>query len=175
MHLLAGCGLLAALLLGALYLHFRYRRPAAPALSARVEGRLLGRFGALSYRGESGELARAQEVLLIEPGGPSGFTPLGGEAVKAAPTAGPSGFTPLGGEAVKAAPTAGWQSVPVIVDAAARGVRAGSFLIADGQPVTLLHDRSLFRAGTSEPALLALRLLVGAPSWCRLFERPGRS
>ena len=42
----------------------RYRHP--DGLTIRVEGRLVGRVGALAYRTESGAAGRAEEVLLVE-------------------------------------------------------------------------------------------------------------
>ena len=58
----------------------RYRRPDGPGLRARVEGRLVGRAGALSFRTEAGELGRAEEVLLVEEDGRSVPVIAGAEA-----------------------------------------------------------------------------------------------
>jgi hypothetical protein len=99
----------------------RFRRPHGPGFCARVQGRLVGRVGALAYRTEEGTPGRAEEVLLIEQDG---------------------------------------RTISVAVASDARGVRAGSFLCADGVPVVLLRDETLYRQ-PAEPGLLARRLIVG--------------
>jgi hypothetical protein len=99
----------------------RFRRPDGPGFTARVEGRLVGRVGALAYRTEEGAPGRAEEVLIVEQEGRTILVAVGGET---------------------------------------RGVRAGSYLCADGTPVVLLRDETLYRQ-PAEPGLLARRLVVG--------------
>ena len=118
----------------------RYRQPVGLGLGVRVQGRLLGRVGALARGSEAGLLrfktlvrldppsllevwlSRAEEVLLVEQEG---------------------------------------RCIPVIVGAEARGARSGTFVTADGLPVTLFRDETLYRQPTAEPALLAGRLVLG--------------
>jgi hypothetical protein len=51
--------------------------------------------------------------------------------------------------------------IPVIVGPEARGARSGTFVTADGLPVTLFRHETLYREPTAEPALLAGRVVLG--------------
>ena len=110
----------------------RYRQPAGPGFGARVQGRLLGRAGALARFKTLARLdppslqeiwlSRAEEVLLVEQEG---------------------------------------RCIPVIVGPEARGARSGTFVTADGLSVTLYRDETLYREPTAEAALLAGRVVLG--------------
>jgi hypothetical protein len=117
----------------------RYRRPPGPGFDARVQGRLIGRAGALVGRDGSPLqlktmvpyhaltlqerwLSRAHEVLLVEQEG---------------------------------------RCVPVIVGPEARGARSGTLVTADGLPVTMFRHETLYREPVAEHALLAGRVVLG--------------
>jgi hypothetical protein len=63
------------------------------------------------------------------------------------------------------------RSVAILAGRAARGLRAGCFVIADGVPATLTLEETLYRQRADQPALLAGRVLVGRwpeLSWLRV-------